>query len=62
MRPSALAAFMLISSSNMVGCSTGRSAGLVPLRTLSTSHLHGASALALAKETRLNYSDPRLRT
>jgi hypothetical protein len=31
-RPSALAVFMLITSSNLVGCSTGRSAGLVPLR------------------------------
>src|SRR5258708_28269745 len=35
-RPSALAVFMLITSSNLVGCSTGRSAGLVPLRLLST--------------------------
>src|SRR6516164_6095425 len=34
--PSALAVFMLITSSNLVGCSTGRSAGLVPLRILST--------------------------
>ena len=35
-RPSSLAVFMLITSSNLVGCSTGRSAGLVPLRILST--------------------------
>ena len=35
-RPSALAVFMLITNSNFVGCSTGRSAGLVPLRILST--------------------------
>ena len=35
-RPSALAVFMLMISSNLVGCSTGRSAGLVPLRILST--------------------------
>jgi len=35
-RPSALAVFMLITSSNLVGCSTGRSEGLVPLRILST--------------------------
>ena len=34
--PSAFAVFMLITSSNLVGCSTGRSAGLVPLRILST--------------------------
>ena len=35
-RPSALAVFRLITSSNLVGCSTGRSEGLVPLRILST--------------------------
>ena len=34
MRPSALAVFMLITSSNLVGCSTGRSEGLAPLRIL----------------------------
>ena len=31
-RPSALAVFMLMTSSNLVGCSTGRSAGFAPLR------------------------------
>src|SRR4051794_16925612 len=31
-RPSALAVFMLITNSNVVGCRTGRSAGLAPLR------------------------------
>ena len=36
LRPSAFAAFRLITSSNFVGCSTGRSAGLAPLRILST--------------------------
>ena len=35
-RPSALAVLRLITSSNLVGCSTGRSAGLAPLRILST--------------------------
>src|SRR5262249_41940507 len=35
-RPSALAVLRLITSSNFVGCSTGRSAGLAPLRILST--------------------------
>jgi hypothetical protein len=35
-RPSALAVFILITSSNLVGCSTGRSEGLAPLRILST--------------------------
>src|SRR6516165_7090445 len=34
-RPSALAVFILISSSNLVGACTGRSAGLAPLRTRS---------------------------
>src|SRR4051794_533801 len=33
--PSALAVLRLISSSNFVGCSTGRSAGFAPLRILS---------------------------
>src|SRR5262249_53702127 len=31
-RPSALAVFRLITSSNLVGCCTGRSAGFAPLR------------------------------
>ncbi len=35
-RLSAFAVFRLITNSNFVGCSTGRSAGLVPLRILST--------------------------
>jgi hypothetical protein len=35
-RPICLAAFKLITSSNFVGCSIGRSAGLAPLRILST--------------------------
>src|SRR5258705_1562617 len=35
-RPSALAVLRLITSSYLVGCSTGRSEGLVPLRILST--------------------------
>ena len=34
--PSAFAVFRLMTSSNFVGCSTGRSAGLAPLRILST--------------------------
>jgi hypothetical protein len=33
-RPSALAVLMLMTSSNFVGCRTGRSAGLAPLRIL----------------------------
>ena len=33
-RPSALAVFRLITSSTLVGCSTGRSAGLAPFRIL----------------------------
>ena len=35
-RPICLAAFRLIISSNFVGCSTGRSAGLAPFKILST--------------------------
>ena len=35
-RPSAFAVLRLITSSNLVGCSTGRSAGFVPLRIRST--------------------------
>ena len=34
--PSAFEVFTLMTSSNLVGCSTGRSAGLAPLRILST--------------------------
>src|SRR6185436_15469377 len=37
-RPSALAVLRLMTSSNLVGCSTGRSAGLAPLRILSTKY------------------------
>jgi len=35
-RPSALAVVRLITNSNLVGCSMGRSAGFAPLRILST--------------------------
>jgi hypothetical protein len=35
-RPSACAVLRLMTSSNLVGCSTGRSAGLAPLKILST--------------------------
>ena len=35
-RPSASAVFILITTSNFVGCSTGRSAGFAPLMILST--------------------------
>jgi hypothetical protein len=33
--PSAFAVFMLITSSNLVACSTGKSAGLAPFSILS---------------------------
>ena len=36
LNPICLAAFRLMTSSNFVGCSTGRSAGFAPLRILST--------------------------
>jgi hypothetical protein len=35
-RPICLAAFKLMTSSNFIGCSTGRSAGFVPFKILST--------------------------
>jgi hypothetical protein len=35
-RPSALAVFRLMTSSNLVGCSTGKSAGFAPFKILST--------------------------
>jgi hypothetical protein len=35
-RPSAFAVLRLMTSSNLVGCSTGKSPGLAPLRILST--------------------------
>jgi len=35
-RPSALAVLRLITKSNLIGCSTGRSAGRVPCKILST--------------------------
>src|SRR2546430_156393 len=35
-RPICFAAFRLMTNSNFLGCSTGRSAGLAPLRILST--------------------------
>jgi hypothetical protein len=36
-RPSALAVLRLTTSSNFVGCSTGRSAGFAPRKILSTN-------------------------
>src|SRR5712691_554009 len=45
-RPRALAVFRLITSSNLVGCSTGRSAGFVPFRILST---YTASCFAVSR-------------
>ena len=35
-RPSALAVLRLMTSSNLIGCSTGYSAGLAPRKTLAT--------------------------
>jgi hypothetical protein len=37
-RPSALAVLRLITNSNLVGCSTGRSVGFAPLMILSTKN------------------------
>jgi len=47
-RPSTLATLTLTTSSNAVGCSTGRSAGFAPFRILSTLH-YGHSALGWAR-------------
>jgi hypothetical protein len=41
------AVFRLITKSNLVGCSTGRSAGLLPLRILSTTYRHRRLSLQL---------------
>ena len=38
-RPRALAVLRLMTSANLVGCSTGRSAGLAPLRILAAPDL-----------------------
>ena len=53
--PSALATFRLITSSNFVGCSTGRSAGLVPLRicralTRTIRHRHNVGTSSLTAD------------
>src|SRR5262249_23481021 len=48
-RPSAFAVLRLMTSSNLVGCSTGRSAGLAPLMILSTepaARLHQSGTLS----------------
>ena len=47
-KPICLAAFRLMMNSNFVGCSTGRSAGLAPLRILSTYVAARRSKSALA--------------
>ena len=54
-RPSALAVLRLMTSSNFVGCSTGRSAGLAPLRILSTY------SAARRKKTRSGCPSPKPR-
>jgi hypothetical protein len=52
MRPICLAVFRLITSSNFVGCSTGRSAGLAPFRSQDSVHtakrIDGAAAFFIA--------------
>jgi hypothetical protein len=42
-RPSALAVLSLMTSSNLVGCSIGRSAGFIPFRMLRRSSQSGDS-------------------
>ena len=46
MRPSALAVWWLMTSSNFVGCPTGRSAGLAPFRIRTTGGRLGACIAA----------------
>ena len=57
MRPSALAVFKLITSSNLVGCSTGRSAGFAPLKILSTK-----AAVCTENHIRVHQVTPRDRS
>src|SRR5574337_2226370 len=57
-RPSALAVLRLITSSNLLGCSTGRSAGLAPLRILSTCV--AARRKRTAQSSPYEMSPPRL--
>src|SRR5215472_12027502 len=46
-RPSALAVLRLMTSSNLVGCSTGRSAGLEPLRDL--CHIGSGASIEISE-------------
>jgi hypothetical protein len=50
-RPSALAVLRLMTSSNFVGCSAGRSAGFAPLRILSTEVAEFPEPLTESVET-----------
>ncbi len=61
--PSALSVFRLTTSSNLVGCSTGRSPGLAPLKILSTTTAFGsreAASDAFARGARQLYEQDDL--
>ena len=47
-RPSALAVLRLMTSSNVVGCWTGRSAGLAPLRILPALAIYFCGVVSVA--------------
>ena len=49
LRPSAFAVLRLMTSSNLVGCWTGRSAGLAPFNILSTKHSRDLEDLLVAR-------------
>src|SRR6266704_75249 len=51
-RPSALAVLRLMTSSNFVGCSTGRSRGFAPFRILSTKRGAAPEEIAQARPVR----------
>src|SRR5215831_2639082 len=54
-RPRACAVLRLITNSNVVGCSIGRSAGLAPFRILSTMPSAGRPAPVPAHRTRARH-------
>ena len=47
-RPSALAVLRLMTNSNLVGCRTGRSAGLAPLRILPALAIYFCGVVSVA--------------
>ena len=58
-RSSACAVFKLMTSSNFMGCSTGRSPGLAPLRNL--VHVDGGSTVVLRVARTVGHESARVR-